>query len=158
MSARLAMRVALAAALAAGWAFGARAEGEHSALRTSLRTVEGTVAAVSSRPAEGNLDVVAVTLDTGDAGAKHLELLLAPQQVLDEISFGIEEGDRLRARVFVDDQGPLKVHKAMNLTRGTMVRFRSLRKIPLWGREGNWEGGSCRRQGGHGGSGGGPRR
>jgi hypothetical protein len=136
--------------------------------RTSLRTVEGTVVALSSLPAEGNLEVVAVALDTGGAEPRQLDLLLAPQQVLDEISFGLETGDRLRARIFVNDEGPVKVHKALNLTRGTMVRFRSLRQVPLWSTAGDWEGGDCRRQGAHGGGhgagpgprggGGGPRR
>jgi len=52
---------------------------------TSLRTVEGTVVGVSSRPAEGNLEVVAVALQTSSTEANHLDLLLAPRQVLDEI-------------------------------------------------------------------------
>lgn len=162
-------KIALAATLVVSLASTTTLAGEeHHAQSTSLRTVEGTVVSVSSRLAEGNLRVVAVALDTGVTEPDHLDLLLAPQRVLDEISFGLEEGDRLRVRVFVADQGPLKVHKAMNLTRGTMVRFRSLRQVPLWGNAGDWEGGDCRRQGSHGGGhgsghgshggGGGPKR
>jgi len=169
LSLSLASKIALAATLVVSLVSAATLAGEaHSAQSTSLRTVEGTVVRVSSRLAEGNLQVVAVALDTGVTEPDHLDLLLAPQRVLDEISFGLEEGDRLRVRVFVADQGPLKVHKAMNLTRGTMVRFRSLRQVPLWGNAGDWEGGDCRQQGSHGGGhgsghgsrsgGGGPKR
>ena len=152
MNLSLISKIALAATLVVSLTSAATLAGEeHSGQSTSLRTVEGTVVSVSSRPGEGNLRVVAVALDTGVTETGHLDLLLAPQRVLDEISFGLEEGDRLRVRVFVADQGPLKVHKAMNLTRGTMVRFRSLRQVPLWGNAGDWEGGDCRRQGSHGG-------
>jgi uncharacterized membrane protein YgcG len=148
----LACRITLVTTLVVGLGVTATlAEETPAATRTSLRTVEGTVLSVFSRPAEGDLEVVAVALDAGALEPNHLDLLLAPQQVLDEISFGLETGDRLRVRVFVSDQGPLKVHKAMNLTRGTMVRFRSLRQVPLWGSTGGWEGGDCRKQGGHGG-------
>ena len=167
MRSGLAIRIALAAVLLLGSVTGATANEEKNPPQpTSLRTVEGTVVSVFSQPAEGDLQVVAVALDTGETATDHLDLLLAPQQVLDEISFDIARGDRLRARVFVSDQGALKVHKALNLTRGTMVRFRSLRQVPLWDGSGDWEGGACRRQGGHGGGhgyrgggqGGGPRR
>jgi hypothetical protein len=165
LKARFPYTVVLAAAIVLGWTTQAAAAGGPPAERTSLRTVEGTVVAVSSLRAEGDLEVVSVALHTGDADSGQLDLLLAPQQVLQEISFDLEAGDRLRARVFVEEAGPLKVHKAMNLTRGTMVRFRSLREVPLWGTSGDWEGGACRREGGHGqggprgrGGGGGPRR
>jgi|GEM_PF-2323437 len=152
----LACRFALITALLASLgATSTPAEEKVVPTRTALRTVEGTVVDVSSRPAEGDLEVVAVTLDAGAKEPNHLDLLLAPQQVLDEISFGLEPGDRLRVRVFVSDMGPLKVHKATNITRGTMVRFRSLRQIPLWGSAGGWEGGDCRKQAGHGGGHGG---
>jgi hypothetical protein len=165
MNARGGFRVLLVAALAAGLSFiPALSEGEQPGRYTSLRTVEGTVIDVSTRPAEGDLNVVAVSLDTGSPEPTHFDLLRAPQQVLDEISFALETGDRLRARIFVSDQGPQKVYKAQNLSRGTMVRFRSLRQVPLWNAAGDWEGGACRRQGGHGGGhgarsgGGGPKR
>jgi len=153
MSASRASRIALTAILAFCLTSGATPAGENQVSHsTALRTVEGTVVNVFSRPGEGNLQVVAVALDTGAREPDHLDLLLAPQQVLEEISFDLEKGDRLRARVFVSDQGALKVHKVMNLTRGTMVRFRSLRQVPLWDGTGDWEGGDCRRQGVHGGT------
>jgi hypothetical protein len=119
--------------------------------RTSMRTVEGTVVELSTLPAEGDLPVVAVTLHTNGPDAERLEVLLAPESVLQDIAFDIEPGDALRARVFVADQGPFRVHKALNLTRGTMVRFRTLSQIPLWNSAGEWDGGPCRRRGGPGG-------
>jgi hypothetical protein len=102
-----------------------------------LRTVEGRVSEVSTAPAEGDLAVVAVRLDTAEADEHDLQILL---------EFTVEKGDLLRARVFVADRGPFKAHKVMNRTRGTMVRFRTLSSIPLWTSKGRWEGGACRRQ------------
>jgi hypothetical protein len=122
-------------------------------LRTSLRTVEGEVVGVSSLPAEGDLPVVAVTLDVLKPTPERLQILLAPENVLRDIDFKVEQGDALRARIFVADGQPSKVHKAMNLTRGTMVRFRTLRKIPLWNAAGEWDGGPCLRNGESGGGG-----
>jgi uncharacterized membrane protein YgcG len=152
MKPNLAHRIALVTTLVVGMgATATLAEETQAPTHTALRTLEGTVVSVYSSPAEGNLEVVAVALNAEAVKPAHFDLLLAPQQVLDEISFDLETGDRLRVRVFVSDQGPLKVHKAMNLTRGTMVRFRSLRQVPLWGSTGGWEGGDCRKQGGHGG-------
>jgi hypothetical protein len=120
-------------------------------LRSSLRTVEGQVVDVTSLPAEGDLPVVAVTLDVLKPDPERLEILLAPERVLREIEFEVEQGDALRARIFVANGQPSKVHKAMNLTRGTMVRFRTLRKTPLWSASGEWDGGPCLRKGGAGG-------
>jgi hypothetical protein len=139
------------------------AGGEHDQARlTSLRTIEGRVLSLSSTPAEGDLEVVTATLEIDEADLGKLEVLLAPKRVLEEIAFDVAAGDRIRAGVFVADEGPLKVHKAMNLTRGTMVRFRSLRELPLWNTTGAWDGGPCRRRsgqgGGHQGRGQGPRR
>jgi len=151
MSAR-AIRAVMLMSLAVTALGSPAAGGEHAQDRpTSLRTVEGIVVSVFAAPAEGDLQVVAATLETGEAKLGQLEVLLAPKRVLDEIAFDVRQGDRLRARVFVADEGPLKVHKAMNLTRGTMVRFRSLREVPLWNTTGDWEGGPCRRSSGHGG-------
>ena len=113
--------------------------------RTSLRTVEGQVVKVTSLPAEGDLPVVSVTLDASKPAPERLEILLAPESVLEDIAFEVEQGDVLRARIFVADGQPSKAHKAMNLTRGTMVRLRTLREIPLWNAAGKWDGGPCRR-------------
>ena len=123
---------------------GAHEPEEESFRRQSLRTVEGSVVAISSTPGEGDLPVVTIALQVDGPEAEPLEILLAPAQVLGEIDFAVREGDVLRARVFVSEQAPLKAHKVMNTTRGTMVRFRSLAAIPLWTARGHWEGGPCR--------------
>ena len=123
-------------------------------LRSSLVTVEGTVSGVASAPAEGDLEVLEVILSGGGSGDKDLVLLLAPRATLEEVDFQIEQGDEIQARIFPTDQGPAKVHKIRNLTRNTMLRLRTLHRIPLWDGVGGWQGGPGRGpQHGHGGSG-----
>jgi hypothetical protein len=123
-------------------------------LRSSLVTVEGTVSGVASAPAEGDLEVLEVILSGGGSGEKELVLLLAPRATLQEVDFQIEQGDEIQARIFPTDQGPAKVHKIRNLTRNTMLRLRTLHRIPLWDGDGGWQGGPGRGpQHGHGGSG-----
>jgi hypothetical protein len=141
---------ALALALALALASGAVRSAPPNAI---LRGVEGTVTEVSSVIAEGGLEVVAVRLDTGDPQTGRIDLLLAPRTALDDIEFAVEEGDALRARVFVTESGPFPAHKVMNLTRGTIVRLRTLHAVPLWGAQGEWEGGGSRVRAGHGGGG-----
>lgn len=109
---------------------------------TSLRSVQGTVLAVSGVLAEGELEVVAVRIESVDPDPLRRELLLAPRSVLEEIEFAVEVGDVLRATVFVTESGPLTTHKVMNLTRGTIVRLRTLHGVPLWDATGKWEGGA----------------
>jgi hypothetical protein len=144
------------------WTAGAHETDDAAARRTSLRTIEGSVTAISTSPGEGDLPVVAVTLETTGAESERFVVLFAPERVMDEIAFTVEEGDALRARIFVDEKGPSRAHKVMNMTRGTMVRFRSLSGVPLWGARGEWEGGPCRERvryrGGREGRGQGPRR
>lgn len=123
-------------------------------LRSSLVTVEGTVVTVASAPAEGDLEVLEVILSPSEPGGKEQALLLAPRATLEEVDFQVEQGDKLQARIFPSDQGPAKVHKIRNLTRHTMLRLRTLHRIPLWDGVGTWQGGPGRgAQHGHGGPG-----
>jgi hypothetical protein len=110
-------------------------------LRSSLITVEGTVLTVESAPGEGNLEVLTVTLAPKNSEGQELDLLLAPRATLEEVDFQVEKGDRLQARIFPTDEGPAKVHKVRNLTRHTMLRLRTLHRIPLWDGVGAWQGG-----------------
>lgn len=110
-------------------------------LRSSLVTVEGTVLTVASAPAEGDLEVLEVILSGGGSGEKEQALLLAPRATLEEVDFQIEQGDEIQARIFPTDKGPAKVHKIRNLTRKTMLRLRTLHRIPLWDGVGGWQGG-----------------
>jgi hypothetical protein len=124
---------------------GAAPNGEEGRIqRASLRTLEGSITGVGSVTAEGDLQVVTVRLETADVEQGRVEILLAPKQALDDIGFAVQEGDSFRARVFVVDEGPMKAHKVMNLTRGTIVRLRTLHEIPLWDVRGRWEGGPSR--------------
>ena len=143
MSARIAVAGALVMLAAVGISGAGPNADEGRLRRASLRTLEGSVTGVSSVPAEGDLQVVTVQLETADVGHGRIEILLAPKQALDDVGFAVKEGDSFRARVFVVDQGPMKAHKVMNLTRGTIVRLRTLHEIPLWDVRGRWEGGPC---------------
>jgi hypothetical protein len=87
------------------------------------------------------------------ARGEELVVLLGPEQALDEIGFAVEAGDRLRVRVFRADEGAVRAHKVLNLSRGTMVRLRTLRQVPLWNGQGAWQGGPCRSGQGGGGAG-----
>jgi len=131
-------------------------------LRSSLITVEGTVLTVASAPGEGDLEVLTVTLAPKGAEGRELDLLLAPKATLDEVDFQVEQGDEIQARVFPADDGPAKVHKVRNLTRHTMLRLRTLHRIPLWDGFGSWQGGpgqgAMGGQGQHGQRGNGPGR
>ncbi len=113
----------------------------NSGIRSSLITVEGTVVTVASAPGEGDLEVLSVTLAPKGAEGKELNLLLAPKATLDEVDFQVEQGDRIQARIFPAEEGPAKVHKVRNLTRHTMLRLRTLHRIPLWDGVGAWQGG-----------------
>lgn len=127
---------------------------ERKPRRTSLVTVQGVVEKVSSRPAEGGLDVVMVTLRRDGADSAPFKLLLAPEKTLQEIGFSVRRGDRIKARAFVTGDGYARAYKVLNLSRNAMVRFRSLHEVPLWDNHGMWQGGSCRpHSGGMGGGG-----
>lgn len=117
--------------------------------QSSLGVVEGSVLEVGIQPGEGGLELVTVRLSTGQPEARELELLLAPQVVLEETGFTVQQGDRLKARIFTTaERGPAAVHKVRNLSQDLMVRLRTLRQIPLWDSAGRWQGGPG--WGGHG--------
>jgi len=109
---------------------------------STLRTVEGRVLSLSSSKGESDLDLLTVDLAIEGGNAKTVQLMLAPDQIFDEIGFSVNVGDRLRARVFVDSAEPAPVHKVQNLSQGTIVRLRTLRATPLWNTSGRWQGGS----------------
>ena len=80
-------------------------------------------------------------------------VVLGPADSLQDVGFEVSEGDRLRARVFVREDGPAYAQKVMNLTRRTMLQLRTLRQVPLWNASGRWEGGPARTRPGGPGSG-----
>lgn len=128
--------------------------------KSSLLTIEGRVTSVGTHVGEGDLELVEVRLRLSDASERDVGILLGPEGAMEATGFSVEEGDRLRAKIFSDDEEPARVHKARNLSRDTMVRFRTLRQIPLWDGQGVWQGGPGRGPGagGHSGRGHGPGR
>jgi len=107
-------------------------------ISSTVLVIEGQVTAVYEHPAEGGLAVIGASVLCGDA--TH-EILLAPRTALEEIGFGIEPGDEVRARLFSsEDDGSSRVQKILNRTRGEMVRLRTLRRDPLWDGTGHWHG------------------
>jgi len=132
--------------LTAATCSGVATAGGHS----SLAVVEGTVLEVGKQPGEGGLELVTVRLSAERPDPHELELLLAPQSVLEDTGFTVQQGDRLKARIFTTDEGPAAVHKVLNLSQNSMVRLRTLRRIPLWDGSGMWQGGpGLGGQGGH---------
>jgi hypothetical protein len=124
--------------------------------RSSLKTVEGVVLETDITAGEGGIDVVRVSL-APDGDREHpLEILLAPQEIMNSIGFAIEPGDRLKVNYFVSEEGSCKAHKVLNTTRSLMVRLRTLRQIPLWNNQGHWQGGQGRMCHGQGPGRGGP--
>jgi len=132
----------------------ADASGGRGSTRSSVVTVEGTVRSVSVLPAEGELPVVAISIVDDDAtDGEAITVLLGPVQAMEEIGFAVKEGDRCRARVFRSEGGAARAQKVLNVSRGTMVRLRTLHQIPLWNGRGSWQGGPCRSGQGSGGGG-----
>jgi hypothetical protein len=112
--------------------------------RVALRTVEGRVVALETVAGEGAVEVLAAKLVLAERSAA-TTVLLAPEDLCREIGFEIEEGDVLRVRVFVGEEDePVKAQKAMNVSRGLMVRLRTMRAVPLWSDAGAWQGGPSR--------------
>ncbi len=109
-----------------------------------MRTIEGRVVTVDRYEGEGGVEVVLATLDVAGGPDSGTQILLAPESVCDQLGFRIEEGDRLRTRVFVSTDGPSRVQKVQNFTQGTMVRMRTLHSTPLWSAAGAWQGGPIR--------------
>jgi len=127
---------------------------EHAANRASLITVEGIVSAVETLPAESGGAITLVRLQVEGHEPREIDILLAPEAALRQTGFEIEAGDRLRARIFLTGDDAFEAHKVMNVSRGMMVRLRTLRRVPLWDSDGRWQGGPCRTQGGSGARGG----
>jgi hypothetical protein len=127
--------------------------------KVALRTVEGRVIGLEAVPGEGDLELLAVELAIERGAEEPIRVLLAPQETCRDIGFEIEEGDQLRVRIFVEGSGgTAKAQKVQNITRGLMVRFRTMRTVPLWSATGAWHGGPSRvSPGGHHGRGGGGR-
>ena len=123
---------------------------EEQADRSSLVTVEGIVDAVETRFTDGGGAITSVRLRVDEPDPRELDVLLAPENALRETGFEIEPGDRVRARIFLSGDQEVEAHKVMNLSRGMMVRLRTLRMVPLWDGEGRWQGGPCRDQAGGG--------
>lgn len=151
---------ALLAALAVFLAAPALAAGSE---RYRFTTLEGTVGTVGEHQAEGELRLLSVELETGLPERDKVTVLLGPAATCREIGLVVEEGDRVRVKVFVGEEGePLEAQKILNMSRSVMVRLRSMRNVPLWSANGAWEGGPGRawRGGRHGArhGGGGPGR
>jgi len=122
--------------------------GDRTSDRAALMTVEGVVFAVETVSAEAGGNIIAVRLVLDKPESREIDLLLAPDTALSQTGFEIEAGDRLRARVFLTGEDALEAHKVMNLSRGMMIRLRTLRGVPLWDGSGRWQGGPCRSQDG----------
>lgn len=108
-----------------------------------MRTLEGEVLSIGHHEGEGGLDLLQVQLGP-DTGQETWQILLAPHEVCQQIGFEIEPGDRVRVRIFLDETDPVRVQKIQNLSRGTMVRLRTLHQTPLWSDAGSWQGGPIR--------------
>jgi len=115
--------------------------------RASLATVEGTVSAVHTVPDDAGGATTAVRLRLDEPPGKEIEVLLAPPSALSQSGFEVETGDLLRARIFLTEGEAVEAHKVMNISRGTMVRLRTLRRVPLWDGNGQWHGGPSRSRG-----------
>lgn len=138
---------AIAAVLTALLSLTSAADHERTAGRASLAKVEGVVISVETFSGDGG-DLTVARIRVGESEPRELSIALAPEETLSQIGFDVQVGDRLRARIFLSDEDPVLAHKVLNLTRGTMVRFRTLTRIPLWNGRGQWQGGSCRGGGG----------
>lgn len=116
---------------------------ERAARRSSLATFEGVVRSIESVPSDqgAGTDVAWITIDHPEP--RDLAVKLAPHGTLEQIEFDVQVGDRLKVRVFLSDEQPVLAHRVQNLTRGTMVRLRTLTRIPLWDGRGQWQGGPC---------------
>jgi hypothetical protein len=136
--------------------------------RYSFATLEGEVRTVGQYEDTGELQLLSVELVPASPSAKEVTVLLGPVETCREIGLVVEEGDRVRVRVFVGEDGePVKAQKILNLSRGVMLRLRTMREVPLWNSAGAWQGGPGRayrggdrgaRHGGTGGPGRGPGR
>ena len=113
--------------------------------RYSFTTLEGEVVAVSEHEVEGALALLALDVIPDGGSADEVRVLLGPPAACEEIGFEVETGDRVRIRVLVASEGePVKAQRALNISRGLMVRFRTMHDTPLWNAAGAWQGGPGR--------------
>ena len=107
--------------------------------RTSaLRTIEGQIVEIGQAEAEGGLPVTILRIEDRSGVS---EVLLAPPASLEEMGFEAIVGDRVRAKVFVDEGSQRSyAQKVLNRDRGLMVRLRTLNRLPLWDARGSWQG------------------
>jgi hypothetical protein len=112
--------------------------------QVSLRTIQGQILAIDHVPGEGDLDLIVTEVRVDNGSGKTERVILAPESVCRELGFRTAEGDRVRVRVFPDESGASVAQKVMNLSQGTMVRLRTLHRIPLWDSHGVWQGGPLR--------------
>lgn len=103
---------------------------------SNLAEIRGPVVGITAVPGEGDLDVVAVEIDSSPSPSR--VILLGPASMLEEAGFEVREGDVLRIKVFVaETEGdPETALRVLNLTRKTMVRLRTFHQDPLWDRSG----------------------
>jgi hypothetical protein len=109
----------------------------------SMRSLEGQVLSVEHHTGEGGLDLLQAQVRSTN-GSETVQILLAPQEVCEQIGLQIAPGDRIRTRVFVEETTSYRVQKIQNISRGTMVRLRTLHETPLWDSAGRWQGGPLR--------------
>ncbi len=114
-------------------------------------TLEGEVRAVGEQQGDGEIRLLSVELMTDRRPSEKVTVLLGPTEACREIGLVVEEGDRVRVRVFVSEEGEaVKAQKILNLSRSVMVRLRTMHDIPLWNSAGAWQGGPGRAyRGGH---------
>ena len=116
--------------------------------------------AVGEFQGEDELKLLSVDLAPKGRTDQEVTILLGPVETCREIGLVVEQGDRLRARVFVGEEGePVKAQKVLNLSRSVMLRLRTMRDVPLWNTAGAWQGGPSRQHhtGHHGAGQAGPR-
>jgi hypothetical protein len=105
-----------------------------------MLTVQGEVLSVERALAEAGLEAVAIQVREEDEKQTERLWLLAPASALEEVPFHVAAHEKVRARVFPEDEGPLLVHKIWNLDRREEVRLRTLHRQPVWNEEGEWQG------------------
>ncbi|MEE2777164.1 MAG: hypothetical protein VYE73_10455 [Acidobacteriota bacterium] len=113
------------------------AENCGSASQEGFLLTWGEVVSIGEGTAEGDLSVMVLRLDDPNLG----EVVLAPAAALEAMGFLAEVGDRVRARVFVDERTKRAfAQKVLNRDRGLMIRLRTLKGLPLCDARGHWQG------------------
>lgn len=149
MSARPAIVWLLLLALGAGTAAAGGHRGQ-AAKRSSMVDLKGEVLVVATCPQEDGPPLLCVTLDPDKDRYEQVQVLLAPPSTMEEIGFEVAAGDRLQVRIFERQNGTAEAQRVRNLSRGSMVRIRTLYQVPLWTATGTWRGGTCQGQSGAG--------